>query len=189
MFPRSTIQFIFILFVSTSLLCCKDKEIEPLNVLSNGDVETGGIYPEPWYPYTNNTGHNFVWSKDESSSGERSLKLNANSNSEKIAYWYQFVSENLPFEKDITLKVNIKADLVGTGASIVIRADGENAQSGFLQFATTEGPSPITGTFDWKEYSVTLESLDPETKIIRIYLVYLSETTGEVYFDDISLTY
>lgn len=172
-----------------TILCCSEKEIEPINLLSNGDVETGSIYPEPWYPYTGNEAHNFVWSKVESSSGERSLKLNSKLSTDKIAYWVQTIKDDLPLQKNITLKVNIKADLEGTGASIVIRADGEDVKSGSLQFETTQGDNPITGTFDWKEHSITLENLDPETKKIVIFLIYLPETTGGVFFDDISLIY
>lgn len=191
MFPRSTIQFLFLLFVSASLLCCKDKEVEPLNLILNGDLESGAAEPTFWWNDRGQGEHDFQWSKAESLSGERSIKISADvADDQNFAYWFHYLTENLPFERTITLKVNIKAELVGTGVSIAIRADGDNANSaGALQFETTGGGSPITGSFDWKEFSITLENLDPQTKTIYVFLIYLEDTTGEVYFDDISLTY
>ena len=48
---------------------------------------------------------------------------------------------------------------------------------------------PITGTFDWKEQSIKMTKVGENIKSLTVYLVYLPNTTGEVYFDDISLTY
>lgn len=74
--------------------------------------------------------------------------------------------------------------------SITIRGD----ESTFLnqraeQFVTTQEVLPISGTFDWTEYSVELDNIDDSTDVLRIYLIFFQNTTGEVYFDDISLTY
>lgn len=184
-------RFISALIVVVSFYGCKSRDIEPITLISNGDLESGAAAPTFWWNYKGQGEHDFQWSKAESLSGERSIRISADvADDQNIAYWGYSITENLPLEQTITLKVNIKAELLGTGVSIVIRADGDNANSaGSLQFETTQGKSPITGTFDWKEHSLILENLDPKTKKILVFLVYLQDTTGEVYFDDISLTY
>ena len=89
-----------------------------------------------------------------------------------------------------SLEVKIKSNLIGEGISIVIRGDNTVHPTGTAeQFVTTQGSSPISGTFDWTDYGVKLANVDASTQSLTVYLVYLQNTTGEVYFDDISLTY
>jgi hypothetical protein len=88
------------------------------------------------------------------------------------------------------LKVKAKGNLTGQGISIAIRGDDANSVNGYAkQFATTQGTSPISGTFNWTEYSVKLNNVDASLESITIYVIFLNNTFGDVYFDDISLTY
>jgi hypothetical protein len=58
-----------------------------------------------------------------------------------------------------------------------------------FQFASTEGTIKINGTKDWTTYTVELkEKVRSDINNIRVFLFYLPETSGTVYFDDASLT-
>src|SRR6185436_3602573 len=101
----------------------------------------------------------------------------------------QTMTAIIPHGKNITLKAKIKGNLTGIGASIAIRGDIESpADGGAEQFATTQDQTPITGSSDWQDYSVTLVNINSNIKTITVYLLLLPNTTGEVYFDDLSLT-
>tara|TARA_R110002012_G_scaffold114079_1_gene260346 strand:+ start:163927 stop:164160 length:234 start_codon:yes stop_codon:yes gene_type:complete len=77
--------------------------------------------------------------------------------------------------------------LSGEGVAVVLR--GDDASGNMEQFVTTESTEDITGVFDWTEYSIKLDKVDASTKSLLVFLVFSSDTSGEVYFDDISLTY
>jgi len=86
--------------------------------------------------------------------------------------------------------VKIKSNLTGDGVSVAIRGDNTTQPTGTgEQFVTTQGTSTISDTFDWTDYSIKLSNVDASTKSLTVYLNYLPNTTGEVYFDDISLAY
>jgi hypothetical protein len=112
------------------------------------------------------------------------------SQSPDFAFWAQTINTDLPIGKSVTLKAKVKGKMTGGGISLVIRGDNTSQPSGTgEQFVTTQGISPISGTFDWTDFSVKLPSVDATTQSLTIYLVYLPNSTGEVYFDDISLTF
>ena len=99
--------------------------------------------------------------------------------------WYQSYSGEMPKGKDLVLKVKIKGkNLTNQGISIAIRADRPSTTS---QFSTTQAHQSITGTFDWTDYTVRLIKVADDANKIFVFLVFLPSTTGEVYFDDISL--
>jgi hypothetical protein len=127
-------------------------------------------------------------SYEESFSPNYSLKISRTViDTAKIWYWYQIYSGKIPVGRDLTLKAKIKGVyLSGNGASIVIRCDG--ATPG-LQFETTQNVVNISGTFDWATYTVTLSKVQSNITSIIVYLIYLPNTTGTVYFDDVTLTY
>lgn len=55
-------------------------------------------------------------------------------------------------------------------------------------FVSTEGKIAITGTKEFTEYNVTLDSFPGNIDNLVFFLVYHPKTTGSVYFDDVSLT-
>jgi hypothetical protein len=141
-----------------------------------------------WSNFGNGTGFNATMSYEESFSPNYSLKISRTViDTAKIWYWYQIYSGKIPVGRDLTLKAKIKGVyLSGNGASIVIRCDG--ATPG-LQFETTQNVVNISGTFDWATYTVTLSKVQSNITSIIVYLIYLPNTTGTVYFDDVTLTY
>ena len=79
--------------------------------------------------------------------------------------------------------MNIKGDLVGHGVEILLRGDDIN---GSLVKAVRS--IRFNGNFDWTEHSLQLMNVGNDVKSLTVFLIYRSNTTGEVYFDDISLT-
>ena len=107
--------------------------------------------------------------------------------SDFYAYYSQRYPRKMPYGNDLTLKAHIKGvNLEGEGISLIIRC--EDASLSPVQVATTEGTVKIAGTFDWTEYSVKLLDLQSTVTTLYVYLNYLPNTTGTVYFDDITLT-
>ena len=171
---------------------CSEEEIESRQLLKNGDVEIGSIAPNNWW--NNNNGSDVFllnWSDQQSFSGSKSLRTSAQTpDPDNFAIWAQTISTDLPTGMDITLRAKIKGDLTGDGVSIVIRGDDTVEPSGRAeQFATSQQTSNISGDFEWSEYSIKLADIDDGIKSLTVYLIFLENTTGEVYFDDISLTY
>ncbi len=95
------------------------------------------------------------------------------------------IQDPIPVGRDLTLEVAIKADnLEGRGISLVIRCDNPTTMK---QFVTTEFTVPIKGTFDWTKFSVRLLNVQADISNVIIFLIYMDNTTGTVYFDDIKL--
>lgn len=170
---------------------CKKDEVQPVQLVSGGDVETGSSTPNGWWSYTGQNNYSVIWTDEQSFSPKKSLKISTLiANTSDFAFWAQTISANIPIGKDVTLKVKVKSNLTGDGVSIVIRGDDFVYPEGSAeQFITSQGMFPISGDFDWKEQSITLTKVSSTIKSLTVYLIYSQNTTGEVYFDDISLTY
>lgn len=173
------------------LIGCGTQEIKPIELLKNTTFEGGATVPVDWGYITGKDFFIGEWNDKEFVSPNRSAKITAvKSDTFQIAFWYQTISDNLPFGKDVTLRVKIKGKLNGKGVSIAIRTDDTEIVSGRAeQFITTENLSPITGIFDWTEKTIALSNIRSSSKSITVYFIYLPNTTGEVYFDNASLTY
>ncbi len=66
----------------------------------------------------------------------------------------------------------------------------DNWQTSAEVYTTSQGRRSITGTADWKEYTLALpEPSNDNIKSITLYLIMPPETKCTVYFDDISLYY
>lgn len=178
---KNVILLLLFLIISTS---CKDEPVEPVQLIVNGNLENG---QSPWVYNTGNQNYAVSWTDEDALSPDYSLKISAEKpHDTEFAYWGQTITNSIPHGKTITMEVMIKSDLDGLGASIVLRTDAETSG---LQFETTQGKVPITGTFDWTKFSITLNDVDKNTVKIYIFLVFLNDTTGEIYFDDISINY
>jgi hypothetical protein len=104
-----------------------------------------------------------------------------------FAYYYQIYSSQMPVGNNLTLKAHIKGvNLEGEGVSILIRCDDVNNST--VQYAGTQGDISITGTFNWTPYTIDLIDLQSSVKTIVVFLIYIPNTTGTAYFDDITLT-
>jgi len=168
---------------------CKEEDEPTINLLQNSDIEEGSNRPSDWLlpPNSDQQPFDLSWSDEEAFSPQKALKISNDTENEPedFSFWAQVVRQNIPHNRDVTLRTMIKSNLSGQGVSIAIRTDSKDSR---LQFATTQDSISITGNFDWTEYSIKLENVDAETATILIFLLYLEETTGEVYFDDVTLT-
>ncbi len=182
-----------ILILLASVLGCKKEDAEPTQILLNNDVESGNKTPDFWWYGTGLTDnpYEFLWSDNESSSGSKSLKISVQTEQlSNLAFWEQTIKADMAVGKSVTLKVRIKGNLSGRGTSIAIRGDDTGQATGAAeQFVSTEGNVTINGNFDWKEYSVKLDKVASSTQSLTIFLIFQPGTTGEVYFDDASLSY
>ncbi|WP_296621629.1 hypothetical protein [Marivirga sp.] len=184
--------FICLLFTVLSFTSCKDDEIQSNQLIVNGILEQGSTSPDGWWSNSANPDNfNFIWTEDESFSGSKSVSISTQTaDASAFAYWGQTITNNLPTGKSVTLSVRIKGELSGRGVTVALRGDDTVEIDGSAeQFATTQGSMDISGTFDWKEYSIKLDNVDASTKSLTVYLIYLYDTSGEAYFDDVSLTY
>jgi hypothetical protein len=178
------------LFIVLLIGSCREDVVEPIQMIANGDMESGSASPGSWwYPDTSGD-YKAEWSSEASHSPARSLKLSTEiQRADRFSFWAQSKCSDIPRGKTVALKVMIKGELIGTGVSVAIRCDGATPNAAALQFMTTQGNTAITGTFDWKEYSIEIGQVEQATSCITVYLVYLPQTSGKVYFDDVSLTH
>ena len=166
---------------------CKKEDIFETDLLVNNTVEIGNDTPTGWFsvpgPYQ------VEWSESVGFNSDRSLKISSDVTSADFGFHAQEIDE---FEvgKFVELKVQIKKEnLVGSGISIAIRGDNDDPNPSSEWFTTSQSNQVITGNADWEEYSLVSTSKIPDdiTKL-TIYLIMLPNTTGTVYFDDISLS-
>jgi len=190
---RKIIPFPSILLMLTlfTFFGCKKEEVQTGQLIINGNVELGTETSDNWWHSTDQENFNVIWTDQVSFSPVKSLEIsNQVTDPIKSAFWGQSISSNLPYGKAITLKVKIKGNLKGSGLFLAIRGDDTNPASGDPeQFVTTQGITTISGTFDWTDYSLMLSSVDASTKILNVFLFYSPNTTGEAFFDDITLSY
>lgn len=189
---KITRHFTYFLVLFFLIVSCKEKKVVPsIQILGNTDVEEGtGTATQPinWFE-SKVAPYQLEWTSEESFSPTRSLKISTTqSEPVNFSFWVQTINTNLPFGKDLALSVRIKTkNLVGQGVSIALRADNASSNSTPDGFTIVTTQTMINGTQDWTEYSVTMSSLRQDAVSIRIFLIYLTGTKGEVYFDEITL--
>ncbi len=189
-----TAQYLILATIVIVLItnCRKDPPVfvNRTQMLTNGNVESGTGIPEHWWQYDGQGHYQLSWDDKVYFSPLKSLKISSTLFDTNFSYWTQTVVDKLMANKTITLRVKVKAALAGEGISIVIRGDDTVVPQGYAeQFVTTESITMISGNFDWQEYHVSLEKLEPYIKSLSIYLLMLPNTKGEVYFDDVTLSY
>jgi hypothetical protein len=189
---RALSYFTYLLMVLLLVTGCKEKEVVPsIQILNNSDVEEGAAtQPINWFE-SKVAPYQLEWTSEESFSPTRSLKISTTqSEPVNFSFWGQTINTNLPFGKDLVLSVRIKTkNLVGQGVSIALKADNTlaNPTAEGSTFVTSQQSMMINGTQDWTEYSIAMPSLRRDAKVVFIFLVYLPNTTGEAYFDEITL--
>ena len=115
------------------------------------------------------------------------IKIGTITKQNNFIYAYQSIENNIPKGKKLKLTVKIKTEnLTGGGAALFLRCDDS---SGVVQFAATEHSIEIKGTKDWTTYTLELnERVRSDIESIIVFLLFTSDTSGTVYFDDASLT-
>ena len=194
------LSFSFLLILNWS--CKKDDDgavvVEDDNPIPAGPIvvnNTGFEYSPSGWPdgwWHRNEPYKVEWTNEDAFSGNYSVSITSDTLVDDFNYWGQTITENIQPGKKLILRVNIKTvNVEGEGASIVIRGDNTPTPQGTAElFISTQGDIFIGGTHNWKEYSVKLEEpISPSILSISIYLVLLPYTTGQIFFDDITLTY
>lgn len=170
---------------------CKQEAQPQVPLITNGDLEqdfkgwfVGYDFDHP----TNPNGYASGVTAAAASSPQHSLIINCNQVKNDSAFCFygqdKINTSTIPVGAKLTLKAKIKTNLTGNGVSLVIRGDKGNKQ---VLFASTQGKTPITGTQEFTEYSVVVDSYPGNIDNLLIFFVYLPGTTGYVYFDDVSL--
>jgi hypothetical protein len=156
----------------------------------NSGLELGVSVPDGWYKSEN--ADELSWTDEEACGGDLSIKIASSAKRDKVFAWACTITQEVPYDKLLTLKAFVKTDQVtGQGICLTLRADDTLTASGKAEmYATTQGKKIIMGSHDWTEYAVSFAvPLAYEMKSITIYLIFLPETSGTVYFDDITLSY
>jgi hypothetical protein len=184
----SLLLFSLVLLVDS----CKKEEAQPQTpLIANGNIEQefqGWFFNYDLQHPTNPNGYDYGFTAEAASSPKYSLKVNCNQVKNDTAFCYygqqKIATATIPTGAKITLKAKIKTALKGNGVSLAIRGDKNNKD---VFFVSTQGKTSITGTQEFTEYSVVIDSYPGNIDNLQIFLVYLPRTTGYVYFDDVSL--
>ncbi len=205
-----TKAYFIVALLSSSLLfnSCKKEEAQPqtiATVLVNGDMEASPY--NDWGSYlgrnstTNPNPYVVDYSTEAASSPAHSIKVSSSAVKNDTTYQYmqqffKIADRPIPAGAKLTLKAKIKTNTVqGNGISIamggyqiVTNSIGQNTNVNSTFYTSTEGVTSITGTNDFKEYTLTWSSLPAATTHVFVLLAYLPKTTGIVYFDDVTLS-
>ena len=187
-------MLILCLLVISSLSCKKSTPSEPLiNLLTNGNIENDIFTWKVFFSPQTNPNTSILEPTEESSfSQKKSLKISCPKVNDNTAFCY-FVQDisaaNLKAGSKLTLTAKVKGvNLVGNGVSIALRGDATTGGSASRFFKTTQDITPLRGTFDFREVTLSLDSYEGNADRIIVFLLLLPNTIGTVYFDDISLT-
>ena len=182
------------MLILLALSCNKDDDKGGVsqNFVTNGDIENGR---QDWNIGFSGQGLGNIYehgvSDEFATSPQSSLFISCDkvNNREEFTYFVQsFPASSFKKGDNLTLKVQVKGEnLMGTGVSVAFRGDKDGVSSPVF-FKTTQGFNPLIGTFPFKEVKVNLNPYLGDADQIIVFLILLPETTGKVYFDDISLT-
>lgn len=183
-------SFYFLLSILLLFASCKKEDTPPTQLLENGNLEKYAGSGQPWYSMGYGTGFASGWNAEDYSSPSHSLKIVRTQVPDPLDtefwYWYQTITRDIPAGKKLTLSANIKGiDLYGDGVAIAIRGDAGSTEK---QFATTQYAITITGNFDWTTYTLDFPAVESDITTLLVFLIYLPNTNGIAYFDDIELT-
>jgi hypothetical protein len=165
----------------------------PNELLYNADAEGGQSSPDEWRSIAGSAQQYLLeWVDGKAARGRRSLGVRSSSPtlSPAGAYWYQYVPITRSADVDYVLTAAVKLEqMAGAGAAIAIRGDDttlNNSQAEVI--ASTQLRQNLTGTQDWARVSVTLSGASVAINQLTVYLLHLTNSSGAVYFDDLSLS-
>ncbi|GAB4020700.1 hypothetical protein GCM10028808_63020 [Spirosoma migulaei] len=195
---------IVLFLLSSSLLfnACKKEDAQPqtiANVLADGDFETSPY--STWSSAVNKnsltqpTSYTVEYSTEAASSPSHSIKVSCKAAPTDSTYHlFQQVlytsSTPIPTGAKLTLKAKIKTvNLQGEGISIAMGGNkGVNDNYASAFFTESRGKVAISGTNEFKEYTLTFDSFPANTYSYYVLFFFLPKTTGTVYYDDVTLS-
>jgi len=181
--------------------CKKGEDVQPpVQLIINGDIEQtpsltrsrGDWLFGYYYNLTSNpNGYKAAHTTEAAASGTHSLKIVCDGvkNDTTFCFFEQdIVPTTIAVGSKLTLKAKIKTrDLKGQGVALAMIGYKQIGNKNTIVFFPTTEKTPITGTNEFKEYTVTVDSYPGNIDIIAVHLFYLPKTTGIVYVDDFSL--
>ena len=195
------------LLLTTAIISClfqgcqkQEPQIEtPSNLLTNGDFEA---YPfQEWSSSlgksakTNSNTYAVEYSLEAALSPTHSIKVSSDAikNDTTFEYFGQsLLTSKVPLAEGakLIMKAKIKmANIQGNGLAIAIGGNYfVNGVYSTAFYSSTEGKTSITGTSEFKEYTLTFEGVPKNLYSVYALVFYLPKTTGTAYYDDISLT-
>ena len=141
-------------------------------------------------PSNNPNGYAGTWTDEHVVSPGYALRTNHEGelvDGGSFAYWRQTVSApSYPLGARLSLKGEIRLNGIdGTGVALTVRANTTDSEAVLL--FTTFNLLTITGSHDFTQYMLDIDY--PEGfDSITVFLILTGNTTGTVYFDDVTLT-
>jgi len=183
---RYSFFFLLVLVIAS----CEKTENEDFysgGIIKNGSTEFGNLKPDNWLSYAG--GYITSWDSKESFDGKHSLKIEStDSTSDNIAYWYQSITDSIPFNKKVKLDLLIKLDKI-TGEGIDLMLRGDDKDGNFVFSESSQGITKYLGSSNWKMISLELKQEIPSNvSYLSVILIMSVHTKGSVYYDKISLT-
>lgn len=194
--------FLFALLLPLLFSACKknDDVQPPSQLITNGDMEQQPSFVQSrldwlfgyYYNLTSNpNAYKADYTSEAAASGAHSLKISCNTikNDTTFCFYEQDVATtSIATGVKLTLKAKIKtANLQGQGVALAMIGYKQIGNKNTIVFFPSTEKTPITGTGDFKEYTVTLDSYPGNIDVIAVHLFYLPKTTGTAYLDDVSL--
>jgi hypothetical protein len=172
--------------VSEAMLAGAEAMIPPSwwNMLKNSSVEDGNLTPDYWTSYSWAGSAQFIWQKNLSVTGARSLKI------------VQVSPDDGRWQQNVTVEPNTDYVLSGWIKTLKVAHTVETIDAGANLSVDTYLPvtgwytktPPLIGTNDWTFVSVVFNSGDNNQLLISARLgIYWGTTTGTAWFDNIQL--
>lgn len=199
---KSITLVLSLIVIVTLFNSCKKNDAQPqtpTTILTNGDMEQPPY--QDWESYLGATStvnankYTVDYSTEASSSPTHSIKVTCSTAPNDTTYQYmqQVIYTSavpIPAGAKLTMKAKIKTVNV-QGKGIVLGMGGNKGASDKYAasfYTSTEGKTTITGTNDFKEYTLTFDSFPGNTYSVFVLLFFSPTTTGTAYYDDVSLT-
>ena len=180
------IQSALFLLIFTFFSCDDSNDIKEVQLMDNPSVEDGDQSPFSWFH--NNGSYNSEWTDEHSYDGLKAIMMTSGIDNGDFGFWGQSIVSDIPYGKKLRLSCQIKLDgISGEGVHIAFRGDGKDVNNKIF-FHTTQGTTSISGDKDWQRYSVEMiEPVSEDVTKIWVFLLLGSNTSGTVYFDEVSL--
>lgn len=199
---KTTTVLLSLLGIVLLVNSCKKEDAQPqtiANVLTGGDFETSPY--ATWISSVNKnsasqpTIYSLDYSIEAASSPTHSIKVSCKAAPNDSTYQlFQQVlytsSTPIPTGSKLTLKAKIKTvNIQGNGISIAMGGNkGVNDNYASAFYTESQGKIAITGTNDFKEYTLTFDSFPANTYSFYVLFFFLPKTTGTAYYDDVTLS-
>jgi hypothetical protein len=191
-------RFLFLLLSGLLISCMEDDALVPVGsqLLRNTDVSNSLDTVSPWNSVLANPFRVGV-SDAIFFSGNRSLFLEGtDSLATNSVAWVQHYTGPMPKEgRRLRLRLHMKGENIqlnsfNSNVWVTLRTwpvEGPN-RSTIGRSVSSQRSNFIEGTFDWTPFEIILPSFPSDANRISVFLVMGPQTTGTVFFDDITLT-